>query len=163
VRVVNAPPVDPGRREALVERLGTVLARLRDATGALRSTLRIDVPALAFHVDLPAAEALAPGARSLLADGSIDQRAAPTVRWLERERRLLVQPDFDAADPRPPPALIAAYGVQAQMLGPILSDGRLAGWISVHSERRRERWTGAEIAALEHAAEETRGLLGLPP
>lgn len=155
--------MDRSRRDALVEQLGGVLAQLRDATGALRTTLRIDLPAYDFHVDLAVAEALAPGARSLLAEGSMDQRAAPTARWLERERRLLVQPDFDAADPRPPPALIAAYGVQAQMLGPILSDGRLAGWISVHSERRRERWTGAEIAALEHAAEETRGLLGLPP
>jgi maleate isomerase len=163
VRVVSTPPVDRSRRDALVEQLGGVLAQLRDATGALRTTLRIDLPAYDFHVDLAVAEALAPGARSLLAEGSMDQRAAPTARWLERERRLLVQPDFDAADPRPPPALIAAYGVQAQMLGPIQSQGHLTGWISVHSQLRRERWTEAEIAALEQAIEETRHLLGLPP
>ena len=54
-------------------------------------------------------------------------------------------------------------GVQAQMLGPILSEGRLAGWISVHSQLRRERWTEAEIAALEVAVAETRRLLELAP
>jgi len=154
--------VSGSAREALVGRLGEVLARLREATGAMRTTLRVDVPELAFHADLPAAEALAPGTRSLLAEGSIDQRAAPTVRWLERERRTLVQPDFDA-EPRPPQALIDAYGVQAQMLGPIVSDGRLAGWISVHSATRRNRWREDEIAALEAAVEETRRVLDLPP
>lgn len=161
--MVSGASTTTAEREALVARLGQVLGRLREATGALRTTLRVDVPALAFHVDLPAAEALAPGARSLLAEGSIDQRAAPTIHWLERERRVLAQPDFQAADPRPPQALIDAYGVQAQMLGPILSGGCLAGWISVHSATRRARWSDKEVAALEAAVEETRRLLDPPP
>lgn len=150
-------------REALVARLKAVLAGLLRSTEALRTTLRVDLPALGFHVDLPAAEALGPGAPSLLVEGSIDQRAAPTIHWLERERRVLVQPNFDAADPRPPQALVDAYGVQAQMLGPIFAAGHLAGWISVHSATRRARWCDEDVAALDAAVEEIRRLLDLPP
>jgi hypothetical protein len=47
-------------------------------------------------------------------------------------RRVLVQPHFSEA-PFPPPALVEVYGVNAQILAPILDGEALVGWVSVHS------------------------------
>src|SRR5262249_39774943 len=102
--------------------------------------------------DFPvAAEALSDGAKSIAPATSVPQWTAPTVRWLDRERRLLVQDDLADADPAPPQALIDAYGVCAQMLAPIERDGRLVGWISVHYAPSPRRWSPDDVAALEQA------------
>jgi maleate isomerase len=135
---------------------GTLRMRFQDAledvlagTSADRTTLRIDLPEQDMHVDLTAAEAVAPGVRSIRRDGSLDQRRLNTVQWLEQHRRPLVQPHF-RADPTPPNALIAVYGVNAQMLAPIERGGGLVGWLSVHSLRERE-WSEADQNALAEA------------
>src|SRR6266853_732699 len=87
---------------------------------------------------------------------SIDQRAAATAQWVEKNRRLLVQSDLSRGEPSAPPALIKLYGVRAQMLAPIEREGRLDGWISVHEARDVRNWTEAEQAALRKAAEQVR-------
>ena len=73
----------------LAEELEAQLTALLTATKASRVTLRLDLPKYAFHVDDVAAEARKPGVASLKGQTSIDQRRAPTVIWLDRERRLL--------------------------------------------------------------------------
>lgn len=128
-----------------------ILQELLDRTGATRTTLRLDLPDLGFQINDVAAEALAPGMRSLRCDTSIDQRAAASARFLERERRMLVQPDCLNAEAAPPPELIRLYGVRAQMLGPVIRSGELTGWISVHDTRDAREWRAADIAALEEA------------
>jgi maleate isomerase len=125
------------------------LEDLLSATGADRTTLRIDLPEHGMDVDLTAGEAVAPGVRSIRRDGSLDQRRLNTVQWLERHRRPLVQPHF-RADPTPPDALITVYGVNAQMLAPIERGGELVGWLSVHSLSERE-WGEADQNALTEA------------
>lgn len=130
-------------------RLQTVCEELLAATGADRTTLRVDVPAHDLRVDLTAAEALRPGTRSIRREGSLDQRRLNTVEWLESHRVDLVQPDFHG-DPHPPQALIDVYGVHAQMLGPVQCDGDMTGWLSVHSLTERP-WHGRDIAALDAA------------
>jgi maleate isomerase len=145
----------PGSRgastEAVVARLEAVLTALRDQFQASRVTLRLDAPGRGFHVDDVAAEALTPGVRSLRGQTSIDQRAAGTIRWLERERRVLVQDDLRGVEPAPPPELVELYGTTAQMLGPLVRDGALVGWMSVHYNDGPRRWTQADVAALETA------------
>lgn len=121
---------------------------LHDAS-ADRTTLRIDLPDHDMDVDFTAAEAIAPGVRSIRRDGSLDQRRLSTVEWLEQHRRPLIQPHFQA-DPTPPEALIQVYGVKAQMLSPIERHGKLAGWISVHSLHERE-WSDSDRDALATA------------
>ena len=128
-----------------------ILQELLDRAGATRTTLRLDLPDLGFQIDDVAAEALAPGIPSLRGDTSIDQRAAASARFLERERRLLVQPDCLDTEAAPPPELIRLYGVRAQMLGPVIRSGELTGWISVHDTRDAREWRPADIAALEEA------------
>ena len=86
-----------------------------------------------LHVDDVAGEALAPDeSKSLRGQTAINQRAAATAQWIDAHRRLLVQGDLSVDEPRAPAPLIQAYGVKAQMLAPVVREGRLDGWVSVH-------------------------------
>jgi maleate isomerase len=148
---------------ALEKKLDAVLERLlRDSHGS-RCTVRIDDTARGWHVDYVCGEAVLPGVKSLRGDGSIDQRAAGTVKWMAREKRNLVQPDLTGSpDPAPPPALMSVYAAQAQMLGPLLTgDGHLAGWISVHYIGGTHEFSAAELRALDRAREEIVRLAGI--
>ncbi|MEU5849613.1 aspartate/glutamate racemase family protein [Saccharopolyspora shandongensis] len=137
--------------------LKRICASLREATGADRTTMRLDLPSQRLGVDLAAAEDTGPGVRAIQHDPGLDQRKLNTVQWLEEHRRTLVQPHF-RADPQPPQALIETYGVQAQMLAPVEVDGAMAGWLSVHSLTERD-WRPADIEAIETASAEVRDLL----
>jgi maleate isomerase len=148
---------------ALEQKLDAVLATLLRASHGSRSTLRIDDQARGWHVDFICAEALQPGVKSLRGDGSIDQRAAATVKWLAEQQRNLVQPDLTGKPvPPPPPALMSAYAAKAQMLAPLLAkDGHLSGWISVHYVDDTHVFTADEERALDAAAAEVARLTGI--
>ena len=141
---------------------GVLVALLRDTHGS-RSTLRIDDPARGWNVNFICAEAVLPGIKSLRDDGSIDQRAADTVKWMAQHKRNLVQPDLTHNPvPAPPPALLSVYAAKAQLLGPLLAkDGYLAGWISVHYVGDTHAITPDEERAMDHARAEVAGLTGI--
>lgn len=142
--------------------LDQILARLlKDANGD-RTTIRIDDESRGWNVNFVCAEAVRPGVKSLRSDGSIDQRAADTVKWMVKHKRKLIQPDLvNNPDPAPPPALMDVYAVKAQMLAPLFArDGYLAGWISVHYLDLHE-FTDEEIAALDRASEEAKRVTGI--
>lgn len=141
----------------LRRRLQEISEAVRAATSSDRTTIRLDLPAHGLHVGLPAAEALGPAVRAIRRDGALDQRALPTVQWLESHRRNLVQPHF-RDDPKPPRVLTDGYGVRAQMLAPLERDGAMAGWLSVHSLTERD-WTPRDTTALDRACEEVARLL----
>ncbi|MGW8887352.1 maleate cis-trans isomerase family protein [Streptomyces sp. NPDC055749] len=145
------------RSGALRARFRTILRTLLDATGADRTTLRLDLPEHGLGVDLTAAEALREGVRSIRRDASLDQRRLNTVEWLERQRIPLVQPHFEAI-PHPPKALVDVYGVHAQMLSPLGGATEMAGWISVHSMEERD-WTDRDTTALRAATSQIQHLL----
>lgn len=133
--------------------LEAIVEELHGRVGASRTTLRLDRPDVVFPV---VAEALAPGVRSIRNDATIDLARAPTYRYLEAERRILVQDDCAADDPPPPQELLDLYGVRAQMLAPIEREGRLAGIVSVHYAPGPREWSDEDVAALEEAAERIR-------
>lgn len=144
------------------KQLDGVLASLMSEADGSRSTLRYDDAGRGWSVQIPCAEALTPVAKSLKGDGSINQRAAATVKWLEKHRRILVQPDLSNSEPAAPPALIALYGVGAQMLGPLFrQDGHLQGWISVHYIGGPHPITERAVAAMERALGEVADIVGL--
>ena len=130
--------------------LQPIVGELLEATRASRTTIRLDSSAGVFPV---AAEALAPGVRSIAADDSIDLRRAATFAFLERELRMLVQDDCLAGASPPPRELVELYGVRAQMLAPIVREGSLAGIVSVHHAATPREWAEHEIAALNRAVE----------
>ena len=148
---------------ALEHALDGVLATLLRDTHGSRSTLRIDDPARGWNVNFVCAEAVQPGVKSLRADGSIDQRAADTVKWMVLHKRNLVQPDLtNNPVPAPPPALLGVYAAKAQLLGPLLAkDGYLAGWISVHYVGGTHAITPDEERAMDHARSEVARLTGI--
>lgn len=147
----------------LERQLDAVLETLRQDSHGSRTTLRIDDPARGWDVGIICAEGLGPGVKSLRGDGSIDQRAAATVKWLVANKRALVQPNLvDNPDPSPPPALMSAYAAKAQMLAPLFNtDDYLQGWISVHYVDGTHEFTDAELKALDRAQTEVKALTGI--
>ena len=137
---------------ALRATFDTMLIGLLAETGASRATLRLDDEALGLHSDDVAAEALAPGEESMRGAGGINHRAAETAQWLERHRALLVQDDFDSG-PVAPEKLRGHFGVKAQMLAPVIREGRLDGWVSIHEAKGKRRWSDADKAAIMDAAQ----------
>ena len=141
------------------QQFDALLGELLRATESSRTTLRVDWPKLGFHVDDVAGEALAPGEKSLRGQTGINQRAAATVQWLDRERRSLIQDDFTTADVPPPPALIEVYGAGAQMLAPVIRNGALQGWVSAHYSGVPHHWSSTDVEAIEAAARRVRELI----
>ena len=146
--------------DGLRKTFDAILSELIKTIGASRTTLRLDETKYGFHIDDVVAEAVAPGERSLRGQTSINQRAAATAQWVEKNRRLLVQSDLSVGEPRAPDALIKLYGVRAQMLAPVEREGRLDGWISVHEARGPRNWTEQDQAALRKAVEDVLRALG---
>ena len=145
-------------------RFHAILAELLLATGAMRTTVRLDLPLLGWSVNVPCAEVLASGARSMRGDASIDHRRARSIRWIEAHRQTLVQGDVHA-DPAmaPPPALVRVFGTRSQMVSPVIgADGYLAGWVSAHFAEGPRSFAEADLAAIEAARDAVAALAELP-
>ena len=147
-RASNKPAMSAKLRAAF----DAILADLLGEIDASRTTLRLDDAALGFSVADVAGEAHLPTEKSLRGQTSINQRTAATTQWIEQHRRLLVQNHFSARALRPPEALLQLYGVKAQMLAPVIREGRLDGWVSVHETRRARKWSKKDQAATIAAA-----------
>lgn len=141
--------------EDLIARFNGLIAELREKTNASRTTLRLDVETRGFRVNGVVAEALAPGIKSIAQEVNLQQRKTQTASYLEQHRRILVQNDCLNAELSPPKELMQIYGTKAQMMGPIVRDGKLTGWISVHYNPSTREWTQSDIAALESAVAAT--------
>lgn len=138
--------------------LKTICEDLLAEINADRTTIRLDIPKLSIGVDLAIAEAVKIGVSTISNDSSLNQRDLETIRWLEKYRCPLIQSNFTVA-PWPPSALIDLYGVKAQMLGPIIMDRNLIGWISVHSLTERA-WSCREQNLLRDRANQLTVVLG---
>lgn len=150
--------IDPALFQAALDcegRFNAALAELLRATGALRTTVRLDMPALGWSVNTPCAEVLSAAARSMRGDASIDHRRARSIRWIERHRQMLVQENVHSdPDMAPPPALSAVFGTRAQMVAPlILPDDYMTGWVSAHFAEAPRRFFDADRAAMARAVD----------
>lgn len=135
-----------------------VLAELLEATGASRVTLRRDVPG---EQPFPVVEeALAPGVGSLRDERSVHLPTQPVVLEVQRGRQV-VQDDCAAAYDDPAfQAMLETYGgLAAQIVTPVLRDGRLEGILSLHQLGTPRRWTDEEVAATSRTAERVEELL----
>lgn len=147
------------RDHDVVAQLDTILAALLQKTSASRTTIRLDIPHLNIGVDDVYGEASAPGVSSLRLDSSLNQRSLATVLWMDKHKRMLIQDDCINTDVPPPSALIGVYGVKAQVLGPLMRNDHLQGWISVHYIPGTRQWTQVEVDALQEAMDQTTTLL----
>ncbi|OZI26085.1 hypothetical protein CAL26_01660 [Bordetella genomosp. 9] len=142
------------RSHPVIDRLEALTTRLLRQTEAARITLRMDIPTMNIDADDVYVESMAPGIPPLKLNSSLNQRSLGTVQWLEKHRVPLVQEDCAQAEVPPPAALMDVYGVKAQMLGPLLRNDQVVGWISVHHVAGTRTWTPADIAALDAAVKD---------
>jgi maleate isomerase len=159
---INAPLHGWGkllRDNPVLTALEQTMATLLQATGASRTTVRIDIPAHNCHMDTVCAEAMAPGIVPLKLNSSMNQRSLPTVKWLEANRDLLIQSDCANHAVKPPKALTAVYGVKAQMLAPLMAQDELIGFVSLHYVPSTRVWSEGEIATLRSAATQVNRIL----
>jgi GAF domain-containing protein len=128
-----------------------VLQALLNRTGASRVTLREDVPG---DYALPVThEALAPGVGSLLGERTVDLRSQPVALEVAAGRQVVQDDCAQAFDDPAFHRMRETYGgLAAQIVTPVLSDGRVAGIISLHQLGSPRRWTKEEIEACRAAA-----------
>lgn len=145
--------------QEVLNRFQEIIENVFNETNASRTTLRIDMPEHGCHVNGAVAEAVAPGVNCIKTETSLQQRKAATAIWLEENRRVLVQDDCLSGELRPPIELVNAYGVKAQMLGPIEWKGDLIGWVSVHYIPSTRKWSEHDVQAIKNSCDSVLELL----
>ena len=137
--------------------IATILEDLRAKTGAGRVTLRQDVPGDVFPVTH---EALGDGALPIKDVATPDMTRQPVVLQVQQGKQV-VQDDCRAASDEPHfRAMLELYGgLRAQIVTPVIRDGRVVAIVSVHQLERTRQWTDEEIGAARSAVERIEGLL----
>ena len=128
-----------------------ILDGLLAQTGASRVTLRQDVPGeYAFPVTH---EALAPGAGSLRKERTVDLREQPVALEVSAGRQVVQDDCATAYDDPAFHRMRETYGgLAAQIVTPVLVDGRVAGIVSVHQLGSPRAWAAPEVEACTAAA-----------
>jgi GAF domain-containing protein len=141
-----------------VAEIEDVLQALLSSTGASRVTLREDVPGdYAFPVTH---EALAPGVGSLRGERTVDLRNQPVALEVAAGRQVIQDDCAQAFDDPAFHRMRETYGgLAAQIVTPVLSDGRVAGIVSLHQLGSPRNWTEEEIEACRAAATRVGALL----
>jgi GAF domain-containing protein len=138
--------------------LQAILDGLLAETGASRVTLRQDVAGDTFPVTH---EALAPGVASISGVETPNMAGQPVVLEVTAGRQV-VQDDCEPLYPSDGPfhEMRALYGgLRAQIVTPVLVDGKVAAIVSVHQLGRPRAWSDGEAAACRRATDSIAGLL----
>jgi gluconolactonase len=131
---------------------------LRASIDTGRVTVRVDdVRGASFPVK---AESCGAGVNAIAGDPIEGLRESDTFRWIEQERRVLVQDDIVGSSIAPVPVLLERYRARAQLLAPVVVADEIRGIISIHETAGTRSWTAAEIAAAGQAADQVAALLG---
>lgn len=137
--------------------IDAILDELLRSTGASRVTLRQDVAGDVFPVTN---EVVADGTPSIKGVATPDMAQQPVVLEV-RQGRQVVQEDCLAASPEPHfREMLELYGgLRAQIVTPIVREGRVTAIVSLHQLGRPRRWTPSEIAVASEAAKTVGELL----
>jgi GAF domain-containing protein len=139
-----------------------ILERLLSQTGASRVTLRQDLPG--EHAFPVTHEALAAGVGSLRDEHTIDLRTQPVAREVARGRQVVQDDCASAYDDPAFQRMREVYGgLAAQIVTPVVVDGRVSGIVSVHQLGSPRHWGEEEIAACRATAEALARLLDPQP
>ena len=128
-----------------------VLEALLGSTGTSRVTLRQDLPGgYLFPVTH---EALGAGVGSLREERTVDLRNQPVALEMVAGRQVVQDDSAQAYDDPAYHRMRETYGgLAAQIVTPVLLDGRLAAILSVHQLGSPRSWTEDEIDACTAAA-----------
>jgi GAF domain-containing protein len=135
-----------------------ILEELLAQTKASRVTLRQDLPGdYAFPVTR---EALAPGVASLREERTVDLSKQRVAREVSSGRQVVQDDCASAYDDPEFHRMRATYGgLAAQIVTPVLVDGRVTGIVSAHDLRAPRHWSAAEVEACRTAAARIAELL----
>jgi GAF domain-containing protein len=144
------------------QKLQEIMDKLRKDTQAGRTTVRIDHQDLGFSVASPAAESLTEEVHSIKSQIQLDQWNCAAVKWLIKNKRTFIMNDclnpWDS-EVAPEAAVIETYGILSEMLTPVIKNGEMVGWVSVHYTKGSRKWTEEEIRMIEIAADRVRSVL----
>ena len=137
--------------------IDSILHDLLASTGASRATLREDRSGDVFPVTH---EALADDAAPITGVATPDMARQPVVLQVQQGRQV-VQDDCLASSEEPHfRAMLELYGgLRAQIVTPVVREGRVVAIVSVHQFERTRHWTVEEIGAASHAVERIEALL----
>jgi GAF domain-containing protein len=141
-----------------MDEIDHVLEALLSRTGASRVTLRQDLPGdYAFPVTH---EALGPEVGSLMDERTVDLRGQPVAKEVAAGRQVVQDDSARAYDDPAFHRMRETYGgLAAQIVTPVLVEGRVAGIVSLHQLGSPRHWTDAEIEACRAAATRVGELL----
>jgi GAF domain-containing protein len=141
-----------------VPTLEDVLRDLLETTRASRVTLRRDVPG---EQPFPVVEeVLAPGVESLRGETSVHLPSQPVVLEVKRGAQVVQDDSARAYDDPAFHGMLEAYGgLAAQIVTPVMRDGKLEGILSLHQLGAPRAWTADEVSAARRAAERVGELL----
>jgi GAF domain-containing protein len=137
--------------------IDAILEELLSATRASRVTLRQDTPGDVFPVTN---EALADGMPPIKGVATPDMPRQPVVLEIQQGRQV-VQDNCLAASAEPHfREMLELYGgMRAQIVTPIVREGRVAAIVSLHQLGRTRQWSEGEIEAARQAAARVGELL----
>jgi GAF domain-containing protein len=138
--------------------LEDVLRDLLETTRASRVTLRRDVPGeQRFPV---VEEVLAPGVRSIRGETTVHLPTQPVVLEVQRGVQVVQDDSARAYDDPAFQRMLDAYGgLAAQIVTPVVRDGRLEAILSLHQLGAPRAWTEEEIEAASRTADRVGELL----
>ena len=133
---------------AILTDAGPILEGLLAETQASRVTLRAGE---GFPV---VQEALAPGVGSLREERTIDLSRQPVAIDVGAGRQVVQDDSASAYDDPEYHRMREVYGgLAAQIVTPVVVDGRVCAIVSLHQLGRTRRWTEVEVAACRIVAE----------
>lgn len=137
--------------------IDAILGELLAATGASRVTLRQDMPGDVFPVTN---EVVADGARPIKGVPTPNMARQPVVLEVQQGRQVVQEDCLAASDEPHFREMLDLYGgLRAQIVTPVVRDGRLAAIVSLHQLGRTRHWTADEIDAASETARRVEGLL----
>jgi GAF domain-containing protein len=141
-----------------VSALEDVLRDLLETTRASRVTLRRDVPGeRRFPV---VEEVLAPGVGSIRGETTVHLPTQPVVLEVQRGVQVVQDDSARAFDDPAFQRMLEAYGgLGAQIVTPVVRNGRLEAILSLHQLGAPRAWTEEEVAAASRTAERVGELL----
>ena len=131
-----------------------ILQGLLEDTGASRVTLRRGE---GFPV---VEEILAPGAKSIADERTLDMRTQPVAIEVAAGRQVVHDDSATAYDDPEYHRMRDLYGgLAAQIVTPVIVGGEVAGIVSLHQLGEPRHWTEGEVAACRAAAARVAELL----
>lgn len=91
------------------------------------------------------------GVHSIESGPEMDPREHETYRHMQQNQETIVQNDCRVAEIKPPQSLIDYHHVLAQMLAPIVVEGKLRGAVSVHQQDHMRAWSEIDLDAISDA------------